>query len=278
MHLISPASLFVPLQFGGQSRAELFQRIYLVFLVLGTLVGVVVIGYTLYNAYRYRDGGDADDGKGTGDRPQLGELPASSGGGKKLFVSFGISAVIVIGLILWTYTALLYVEAQPAQAGDDTTEIEVTGQDIAWTFEYENGVTTRNELRVPANERVLLYVTSGDVWHTFGIPDKRVKADAIPGETSETWFDTGEPGEYRAECFELCGEGHSGMEATVIVMPADEYEQWLAEQAEESDDSENGDGESGDGESAERLAPLATAGAAPAGQPAAVAVTGGGNA
>ncbi len=229
----------VPLTIGGE-RAEIFQEIFLVFLVLGTLVGVVVIGYTVYNAYKYRDDGHSEEDE---DRPQLGELPTGSGGGRKLFLSFFISAIIVIGLILWTYNALLYVEAQPDET-EDAIEVDVEGYQFGWEFQYENGVTTRNELRVPADERVLLTVTSKDVWHTLGIPEKRVKADAIPGQTSETWFDTGEAGVYRAECFELCGAGHSAMNAEVIVMEPEEYEEWLAE-AEQEQANENGaeDGE-----------------------------------
>jgi len=232
----SPAQLFVPLQFAGQSRAEIFQSIFEVFLALGTLVGVVVIGYTLYNAYKNRDDGaeidaaeDAADGAASKKRPRVGDLPSGGGGGRKLFLSFAISAIIVVGLIIWTYSALLYVEGQPNTA--DAEQINVTGEDFTWQFEYENGVTTVNELRVPANERVVLRATSGDVWHTFGIPAKHVKTDAIPGQTSTTWFDTGETGEYRAECFELCGTGHSGMTADVIVMEPDAYEAWLANQS-----------------------------------------------
>lgn len=236
----------------GAERVEIFREIYIVFLVLGALVGVVVIGYTMYNAYKYRD--DGRPASEEADRPQLGELPSGSGGGRKLFLSFFISAVIVVGLILWTYNALLYVEAQPAQT-EDAVEVDVEGYQFGWEFQYENGVTTQNELRVPEDERVLLTLTSRDVWHTFGIPEKRVKADAIPGQTSETWFETGTAGEYRAECFELCGAGHSAMDAEVIVMEREEYEAWLAEaeqeQAEEGDaenGSEEGEADETDGE------------------------------
>lgn len=256
----SPALVFVPLQFAEQSRAEIFQSIFEVFLALGTLVGVVVIGYTLYNAYKNRDDGaevdaaeDAADGAASKKRPRVGDLPSGGGGGRKLFLSFAISAIIVVGLIIWTYSALLYVEGQPNTA--DAEQVNITGEDFTWQFEYENGVTTVNELRVPANERVVLQASSGDVWHTFGIPEKHVKTDAIPGQTSTTWFDTGETGEYRAECFELCGTGHSGMEATVIVMEPEAYEAWLTNQSSggnesaSENESATGDQSNGDNES-----------------------------
>ena len=38
----------------SRTPADVFDNLYLVFLVLGTLVGVVVISYTVYNAYKYR--------------------------------------------------------------------------------------------------------------------------------------------------------------------------------------------------------------------------------
>jgi cytochrome c oxidase subunit 2 len=258
---------------GGEwgTQSQLFDVIFWVFLVLGTIVGVVVIAYTLYNAYKYRDRGEEVDEE---DRPVLGELPTGEGGGRKLFLSFFLSAVIVISLVVWTYGALLYVEAGPAEQGtDENLDVDVIGFQFGWTFEYPNGYEADNELRVPADQVVTLTVTADDVWHNFGIPDLNVKADAIPGQTTETWFIAEETGEHQAWCFELCGIGHSDMVADVIVMEPEEFEEWYedpeayeeaeanngeeeeAEEAEddeaevedaEEDDTENGEAETGD--------------------------------
>jgi cytochrome c oxidase subunit 2 len=206
------------------TRVFVFNRIFLVFLVLGTLVGVVVIGYMLYNAYKYRDTGADDDV----DRPTLGELPEGGGKGKKLFTSFALSAVVVISLVAWTYGTLLYVEEGPSQA--EALEIDVEGYQFGWRFEYPNGhvedSTADGKLRVPADRAVRLRVTSSDVFHNFGIPELKAKTDAIPGQTSETWFEAEETGTYRANCYELCGAGHSYMTAQVVVMEPDEYREW----------------------------------------------------
>lgn len=209
------------------TRVAVFQQIYWVFLLLGTVVGVVVVGYMLYTAYVYRAGnGDADDEAG---RPELGEIPQGGGKGRKLFLSFALSAVIVISLIVWTYGTLLFVE-QPAAAQEDeeTMEVEVTGRQFQWVFTYPNGHQTTGELRVPKDTRVRLVVTSSDVFHNFGIPELRAKTDAIPGQTSDTWFVAEETGTYPAHCYELCGSGHSDMDAEVIVMERGEFEQWYA--------------------------------------------------
>jgi cytochrome c oxidase subunit 2 len=205
---------------------EVFQEIYWVFLVLGTIVGVIVIVYTLYNAYKYRDG----DGDGTDadvDRPTLGEIPTGGGGGRKLFLSFGLSTIIVVSLIIWTYGTLLYVEDGPADV-EDRMEVEVVGYQFGWEFVYPNGNTSDGTLRVPEDTAIELQVTSRDVFHNFGIPAFKIKADAIPGHHTDTWFVAEETGTYEAKCYELCGAGHSYMNATVEVMEKDEFESWYA--------------------------------------------------
>jgi len=212
---------------GIRAPAEVFNSIFVVFLGLGTLVGVVVISYTLYNAYKYRYREDEDPAPEM-DRPELGELPESGGKGKKLFLSFGISALIVLSLVIWTYASLLYVEGKPTEAqqnGVDILDVEVDGFRFGWQFTYPNGAQT-SELRVPANRMVNLSVTSQDVFHNFGIPDLRVKSDAIPGQTTNTWFVAEETGTYTANCYEICGEGHSGMDAKVHVMEPEAFQEW----------------------------------------------------
>jgi cytochrome c oxidase subunit 2 len=215
--------------FPGGSRVDVFGDIYWAFLILGTLVGVVVIAYMLYNAYKYRDDGTRD-AKADEDRPELGELPEGGGKGKKLFLSFALSAIIVISLIIWTYAMLLYVEnggggAQAEVQGEEVMTVDVEGFQFGWTFVYPNGHET-STLRVPEDRRVRLNVTSRDVFHNFGIPAFRVKTDAIPGEATQSWFIAEDTGTYQAQCYELCGAGHSYMNAEVIVMNQSAYREW----------------------------------------------------
>lgn len=209
---------------GIRGRVEVFQQIFEVFLALGTLVGIVVISYMLYNAYKYRDGEDREFDEDY-DPPALGEIQTGGGKGKKLFLSFGLSAFIVVGLILWTYTSILYVEAGPTDAQQEAVEIDVEAYQFGWQFIYPNGHTSTT-LRVPTDRTVRLTITSRDVFHNFGIPELRVKADAIPGQTTDTWFYAEETGEYTVRCYELCGAGHSYMTADVKVMSQEEYQEW----------------------------------------------------
>lgn len=234
----------------GGTRMNVFREIYLAFLILGTVVGVVVVAYMLYNAWKFRDHEERPDDDEN--RPQLGEIPSGGGKGRKLALSFLLSAVIVISLITWTYFTLLYVENPASAQEQEPIEVTVTGEQFRWNFTYENGRTEYNELRVPANRRVELDVTSADVFHNFGVPALRAKADAMPGHTTETWFIADETGEYQAHCFELCGAGHSAMKGTVVVMEPDEFQAWYANSESDTAGSDAGDdgdsgSESGDG-------------------------------
>jgi len=207
------------------TRSYVFEQIYVVFLLLGTLVGIVVIAYMLHKAYKYRASSNRGD---VADRPAVGEIPSGSGGGRKLFVSFALSAIIVISLISWTYFTLLYVESPDTAADEDPLEVEVVAHQFYWEFVYPNGYSERGTLRVPEDRRVQLTVTSSDVFHNFGVPELRAKADAIPGERTDTWLEASSPGTYEAHCYELCGAGHSFMDATVLVMDEGAYEDWYA--------------------------------------------------
>jgi cytochrome c oxidase subunit 2 len=233
------------------TRVFVFQRIYWVFLTLGTIVGIVVVSYMLYNAYTYREGGEKARSIEI-DRPQLGELPSGSGGGRKLFLSFALSAIIVISLIAWTYGTLLFVEEGAAQGSaamddgqaQDPIEIEVVGYQFGWQFVYPNGKTldtgAGDAMRVPANRMVKLNVTSRDVMHNFGIPDLRAKTDAMPGQYTQTWFIAEEPGAtHTARCYELCGAGHSYMTAEIQVMSQSDFQDWYTSSEEDGNGNES---------------------------------------
>ena len=210
-----------------RAQSEVFNELFFVFLVVGTAVGLVVVSYTLYNAYKNRDDGNGRKGF---EAPQLGELPTGQKGGKssKLFLSFGLSAIIVISLVVYSYGLLLYVEQGPSDdvAEQQNMEIEVVGLQFIWQYNYPNGVQTTGTMRVPKGEMIRLAVTSGDVWHNFGVPELRIKSDAIPGEHSHTWFIANETGTYDVKCYELCGSGHSNMVGEIVVMEQEEFNDW----------------------------------------------------
>ncbi len=245
--MLDPFALSHQVPEDWRAQAEVFNELFFVFLAIGTIVGVVVVAYTLYHAYKSRDTGESPEGF---EPPVVGELPVGQEGGKsnKLFLSFGISAILVISLVVYSYGLLLYVEEGPSTdiEGEEELEVEVIGIQFGWEFIYhdddvpeEDQATAFNTLRVPQGTVIQLSVTSADVWHNFGVPELRIKADSIPGQHAHTWFIAEETGTYEAHCYELCGSGHSYMDAEIVVMEEDEWQEWYDEQTAPDEEDEN---------------------------------------
>ncbi|MFB6184669.1 MAG: cytochrome c oxidase subunit II [Haloarculaceae archaeon] len=219
------------------SQQAVFAQLFGVFTALGTVVGAIVIGYLLWNTYRNR-ASRVDEDDEDRDVPELGVLPSSGHGGRHLLVSFSLSAILVLSLIVWSYGALLYlqqgVKASPPSGTNERMTVTVVGHQFYWEFQYDDvpghpqQVSSLNELRVPQGALVRLRVTSADVFHTFGVPKLKAKSDAIPGQTTKTWFVADEKGTYLARCYELCGQGHSYMTANVTVTSSSAFDQWYA--------------------------------------------------
>ncbi|WP_237071734.1 cytochrome c oxidase subunit II [Mizugakiibacter sediminis] len=85
-------------------------------------------------------------------------------------------------------------------------------------------------LVLPAGVKVRFVVTADDVIHAWWVPQLGWKQDAIPGIINDQWTKIDEPGIYRGQCAELCGQDHGFMPIVVKVVPKAEFEQWLAAQ------------------------------------------------
>jgi len=121
---------------------------------------------------------------------------------------------------------------------DEVEHIEVQAYRYGWSFYYNgsdfNGTadaTSTGTLRLPANQEVNLRITSRDWLHAFHVPSLGLKADAFPGQYNQLRTVPTETGTYQLYCAEYCGSGHSQMLGDVKVMPQDEYEQWMQDQA-----------------------------------------------
>ena len=52
----------------------------------------------------------------------------------------------------------------------------------------KDDITTINQLYLPVNKPVIIYLSTKDVIHSFNLPAFRVKQDAIPGMSVPVWF------------------------------------------------------------------------------------------
>src|SRR5690606_31578213 len=92
------------------------------------------------------------------------------------------------------------------------------------------GITTTNNLHIPAGTVIDLNLQSADVIHSFWVPRLAGKLDNIPGRTNTMWLTADEPGTYYGQCAEFCGLGHALMRFQVIAHEPDEFQAWIDEQ------------------------------------------------
>ena len=85
-------------------------------------------------------------------------------------------------------------------------------------------------LVLPTNAKVRFVITADDVIHAWWVPALGWKVDAIPGIINDAWTLIEQPGTYRGQCAELCGQDHGFMPIVVEARPKAEFEQWLAGQ------------------------------------------------
>lgn len=69
-------------------------------------------------------------------------------------------------------------------------------------------ITTINRMNLPVGKPVIVFLSSKDVVHSFGLPQMRVKQDATPGIVQPVWFTPTQTGEWDIACSQLCGLGH----------------------------------------------------------------------
>ena len=91
-------------------------------------------------------------------------------------------------------------------------------------------ITTINQLNLPVNKPVIIYVTSKDVIHSFKLPVMRITQDAIPGLKTPVWFTPNVIGEYEIACAQLCGLGHYRMRGYMSIMSMEDFNQWLTDE------------------------------------------------
>jgi cytochrome c oxidase subunit 2 len=183
-----------------------------------------------------------------------------------------IEMVLLFGFSIPIWAAR--VDRIPSE--NEALVVQVTGEQFAWNIHYagpdgkfgrtdiklldlqsnplgldrsdpaaKDDVTTVNQLYLPVNKPIIVRLRSKDVIHSFGVPEFRVKQDAVPGLTIPIWFvptvttaemraRTGNPEfQYEIGCAQLCGLGHARMRGFVTVVTAEEFQKWMDDKIKE---------------------------------------------
>ncbi|PYR57059.1 MAG: hypothetical protein DMF91_20370 [Acidobacteria bacterium] len=182
-----------------------------------------------------------------------------------------VEVILLIGYAIPSWA--LRVKTFPSEG--EAVIVHVTGEQFAWNVHYpgadgkfgrtditkvsadnplgldrsdpnaKDDITTINQLNVPVDRPILVYLSTKDVIHSFGLYEMRVKQDAIPGMQIPVWFvpnvttedmrrRLGKPDfDYEITCSQLCGLGHFRMRGFVTVQSDADFRKWLADQAKE---------------------------------------------
>ena len=181
-----------------------------------------------------------------------------------------VEAVLLVGFSIPLWAAR--VDRLPSES--EALVVQVTAEQFAWNIHYAgpdgkfgrtdiklldlqsnplgldrsdpaavDDVVTLNQLYLPVNRPIIVKLRSKDVIHSFGVPEFRVKQDAIPGLTIPIWFvpnvttadmrtQLGNAEfQYEIACAQLCGLGHAKMRGFVTVQSAEEFQTWLDEES-----------------------------------------------
>ncbi len=182
-----------------------------------------------------------------------------------------VEAILLVGFSIPLWAAR--VDRAPAES--EALVVRVTAEQFAWNVHYagpdgkfgrtdiklvdpqenplgldrsdpaaKDDVTTLNQLYLPVNKPVIVRLSSKDMIHSFGVPEFRVKQDAVPGLTIPIWFvpnvttaemrtRIGNPEfQYEIACAQLCGLGHYRMRGFVTVQTAEEFQKWMQDEEE----------------------------------------------
>ncbi len=183
-----------------------------------------------------------------------------------------VEAILLVGFSIPLWAAR--VDHIPSES--EALVVEVTGEQFAWNIHYagpdgkfgrtniklldlqsnplgldrddpaaKDDVTTLNQLYLPVNKPIIVRLRSKDVIHSFGVPEFRVKQDAVPGLTIPIWFVpnvttadmrtrmANSEFQYEIACAQLCGLGHAKMRGFVTVVTAEEFQKWLDDKVKE---------------------------------------------
>ena len=189
-----------------------------IFLLVECLLVAFVIRYRRRNRARDADG-------------------AQIHGANRLELAWTVGPVLILfAIAAFVFAKLPGIQDVPAaSAGSQNLVVDVVGTQFSWQYRYPNGVIAVDRMRAPEGRTVELHITAPDwdVIHSWWVPALGGKMDAIPGRVNKTWFAAKRTGVFQGQCAELCGLYHAKMLATVEVMPAAEFDAWLAQRREQ---------------------------------------------
>jgi cytochrome c oxidase subunit 2 len=234
---------FITPKSGESPNANSIHTLYMIVLIVGAVVFVAVEGALVYAVFKFR----------AKKHPVAHQIH----GNTRLEIGWTAgAAVILLVLAVVTFVMLPSIVNAPNSSRDgyslsaSVTQPDppnghrlivcVQGRQYIWRYTYgQNCLHSEYANRypysyttmvVPEHTTVILDIQSLDVIHSWWIPSMGGKTDAVPGDTTYTWFKALHTGVFRGQCAQLCGTNHAAMDAYVRVVTPQQYSQWLTTQ------------------------------------------------
>lgn len=196
--------------------------------VLATIVFVIVQIALAYTVIRFRARKNDDT------------EPVQVHGNTRLEIMWTIIPVVILASIGYPIVKGIF-DVRAIAEGDDVLQVQITGHQWWWEFEYVDltddlgrTLVTANELVIPEDVRVNLTMTSADVIHSFWVPILAGKRDVVPSRVSNLTLiaDSPTPPDepHPGQCAEYCGLAHADMRFKVHVRTQADFDTWVAEQ------------------------------------------------
>jgi cytochrome c oxidase subunit 2 len=195
------------------AQAAEVDHAWYVLLAVEGIVYALVMSYLAYCVLAFRARSRAEQGEGS-------ELSR----GRVVEVAW-IGASVALTLTLAAVGAHELRELTRDASAD--IDIEVRSSQFSWEFYYPAQKQYGAKLYLEKGKRHRLILTSKDVIHSFWVPEFRVKQDAVPGKAIPLIITPTKTGEYVLLCNQLCGWGHTEMQASVEVLEHEDFEKSL---------------------------------------------------
>jgi cytochrome c oxidase subunit 2 len=213
------------------ASADLINELNEKLLIVAIPITVLVEGILIYTILRFRN---TDEAKPTREN-------------RRLEITWTVATAIIllfVGVASYGVLAnenVTLTQEDAANIPEDAALVEAHAYQWNWNMSYpregltnvQGGDTDLTDtggpvIVIPSGTDVYFRVTADQVIHGFHVPQLGLKMDAIPGQTNVLKTDDVEPGEYQGYCTEYCGVGHSQMYFTVVVVPQEDYDAFVA--------------------------------------------------
>jgi len=194
------------------------RNVIIFFLSLMLGVGLPIIAFIFYTAWKYREGNSEDYD------------PESKHKVLPEFSWWAIPSVLVIILSFVTWNATHALDPyKPISSNTKPITIQVIALRWKWLFIYpEQNIATINFIEFPVNTPVNFELTADAPMSSFWIPQLSGQIYAMSGMATQLHLLASVAGDYGGSPAEINGAGFAGMRFAVKVRSQTEFDSWVS--------------------------------------------------